>query len=278
MRRRDFLAASGLAALATSLPTAVAAFGSSGRKLEKIGFQLYTAREQMAADSAATLATLAEIGYDEVEFAGYHEHPAARVRAMLDATGLEAPSAHVPLELIRSAPERLIEAASTVGHSYLVLAWLAPPERERLDQYKGHAELCNQFAEQCRSAGIQFAYHNHDFEFVELEGRLPMDLLLAETEADLVKVELDLYWTTLAGADPFEYFANHEGRFPLCHVKDMAADGSMVDAGSGTIDFAAIFARSGQAGLTHYFVERDDSPDPMATAASAHTYLRSLEI
>ncbi len=277
MKRRDFLAATGLAAFGAALSPASQAFGSPGRRLDRIGFQLYTARELMAKDSAKTLDALAGIGYDEVEFAGYHGHSPAAVRTMLGKAGLDAPASHVPLDMMRSSPEALIEAAQVVGHDYLVLAWLAPPERQTLDQYRAHAELCNRFGEQCRDAGIRFAYHNHEFEFEALDGKLPMDVLLSEVDPELMQIELDLYWIRVAGFDAIDFFRANKGRVALCHVKDMAEGGGMTDPGSGVIDFAATFAESDLAGLEHYFVERDDSPDPMATAAAGYNYLSALE-
>jgi sugar phosphate isomerase/epimerase len=277
MRRRDFLAASGLAAFGAALAPLAQAACSPSRMLERIGFQLYTARGLMAEDAERTLNALAEIGYDEVEFAGYHGHVPADVRRMLDNGGLAAPAAHVPLDMIRTSPELLIDAATTVGHDYLVLAWLAPPERQTLDQYRAHAELCNRFGEQCREAGIQFAYHNHEFEFETLDGELPMDVLLSEVDAQLMQIELDLYWIEVAGGNPLDFFEANPGRVALCHVKDMAEGGAMTDPGSGVIDFCATFAEAELAGLRHYFVERDDAPDPLATAAAAYDYLSALE-
>ena len=274
MKRRDFLAATGVAAVGAGLAPLSEAFGSSQPMLKRIGFQLYTARGLMAEDSAKTLEALAGIGYHEVEFAGYHGHDPRDVRRMLDTSGLAAPAAHVPLDGMRSSPESLIEAASVVGHDFLVLAWLEPAERQTLDQYREHAELCNRFGEMCRAAGIQFAYHNHEFEFEPLDGTLPMDLLLSEVDRDLMKIELDLYWIRVAGHDAATFMAADRERTVLCHVKDMQSDGSMTDPGSGVIDFPATFAGSG---LTHFFVERDDSPDPMATAAAGFHYLQGLE-
>ena len=277
MKRRDFLTASGLVAVGAALSPASRALGSPGCTRDRIGYQLYTARGLMAEDSARTLDALAAIGYDEVEFAGYHGHEPAAVRKMLESSGLDAPAAHVPLELMRTSPEALIDAAQIVGHDYLVLAWLAPPDRQTLDQYRAHAELCNRFGEQCREAGIRFAYHNHEFEFEALDGQLPMDLLLAEVDPVLMQIELDLYWVRVAGLNPLDFFGANPGRVALCHVKDMAEGGGMTDPGDGIIDFGATFAQSELAGLEHYFVERDDSPAPLETAKSAHAYLRSLE-
>ena len=274
MKRRNFLKSSGLTAAGLILSPLVQATGK--RRLEQIGIQLYTVRDLMARDSAGTLEALAAIGYDEVEFAGFHGHSPADVRAMLDNTGLAAPSGHVLVESILSSSVQLIEAAQVVGLKYLVLGWLAPEERKSLDDYRRLAELCNRFGEQCRMAGIRFAYHNHEFEFERLEDQRPMDLLLAKTDDSLMKVELDFYWIAFAGADPFEYFVKHPGRFPLCHIKDMAIDRKMVDVGAGTIDFSSLISAGKQAGLEHYFVERDDSPDPMATAAASYDAVRQI--
>jgi sugar phosphate isomerase/epimerase len=274
MKRRNFLKSSGFAAAGLMLSPLVQATGK--RRLERIGIQLYTVRDLMATDTAGTLEALASIGYDEVELAGFHGHSPDDVRAMLDNTGLAAPSGHVLVESILSSSEQIIEAAQVVSLKYLVLGWLEPEERKSLDDYRRLAELCNRFGEQCRMAGIQFAYHNHEFEFERLENQRPIDLLLAETDDSLMKVELDFYWIAFAGADPFEYFVKHPGRFPLCHIKDMAADRKMVDVGAGTIDFSSLLSAGKQAGLEHYFIERDDSPDPMATAAASYAAVRQL--
>ena len=248
----------------------------AGNRLERIGIQLYTVRDRMAEDVPGTLQALAEIGYDEVEFAGYFDHTPAEIKGFLDAAGLVSPSAHIRLDDIRTSPEQLIETAQTLGQDYLALGWLAPEERGTLDDYRGHIDLVAGFGEQCRDAGLQFAWHNHDFEFIELEGQRPMDLVLDQTDPELVQVELDLYWVTLANVDPFAYFERHPGRFPLCHVKDMAADTSMADVGDGTIDFAAIFAASDRAGFKHYYVERDDSAETLKTAARSYSAVSEL--
>lgn len=278
MKRRELL--SGMAAMSVSPMLASCAREeemAAKRTLEKVGIQLYTVRDRMAADVPDTLRRLADIGYSEVEFAGYFEHSPAEIRAFLDDLGLSSPSVHTLLQPMRDMPEQLIEAALTIGHEYLVLAWLRPEERTTLDDYRRHLELINSFAEQCHAAGLKFAYHNHDFEFENLDGMRPMDVLLAGTDSSRMQVELDLYWINKAGADPFAYFENHPGRFPLCHVKDMAADGSFADVGSGQIDFRALFFASEQAGFRHYYVERDDAPDSLASAANSFSVISKLE-
>lgn len=272
MNRRKFLAASGAVAVGTSIGGVLAA----EQKLDRIGIQLYTLRDQMAEDLPRTLDHVAAIGYDEVEFAGYFDVRPLQVLQHLENSGLKAPSAHLSLEVIRDTPQVAIDVARTIGHDYLVLAWLGPDQRQTIDQYSRHAEVCNRFGEQCRDAGIQFAYHNHEFEFQPIDGVLPMEVLLAETDPELVKFEIDIYWTRVARVDPFEYFDAHPGRFPLCHVKDMATDGSIADVGDGIIDFGTVFAASDQAGMQHYFVERDDPEDSLVTAERSFAAVSAL--
>lgn len=284
MKRRTLL--KGAAALAVTPwlpacskspePAAVSTAPAAGNSLERIGIQLYTVRDRMAEDVPGTLQRIAEIGYNEVEFAGYFGHAPAEVRGFIDDLGLKSPSVHISLDDIRGAAEQTIETGQILGNDYLALGWLAPEERTSLDDYRAHIDLVAGFAEQCRDAGLQFAWHNHDFEFEDLEGQRPMDMILDATDADLVQVELDLYWITKAGKDPFAYFERYPGRFPLCHVKDMADDSSMADVGDGNIDFAGIFAASEAAGLKHYYVERDDAPDSFETAARSYAAASSL--
>ncbi len=272
LTRRDFLA---------GLGAAVAVSGGrwprAATRLAPIGIQLYTLRNLMQQDVEATLAVVAEIGYGEVEFAGYFDRPPARIRELLDANGLRAPAAHVGLPEPGDAWDRVLDAAAEVGHRYVVTPWI-PQEQRTADGYRRLAESFNRAGTAARARGITFAYHNHDFEFVPQDDRLPFDVLLEETDPALVRFEMDLFWITKGGHDPLEYFARYPGRFPLVHVKDMAGDGAMVDVGHGEIDFARIFARAAQAGIRHYFVEHDDPADPLESARRSYAHLRDLDV
>jgi sugar phosphate isomerase/epimerase len=270
---RRFMAQSAMAALAASrLPPMT-------DKLGPIGIQLYTVRDLFSKDAEGTLAALGKLGYAEVEFAGYYGHSPAAVAAMLRRAGLTAPSAHVDHNAIKTRWQETLDQARTIGHRYLILAWLVPAERERLDQYRRLAEELNRAGAAAKAAGITLGYHNHDFEFHRLGGEVPYDVLLAATDPSLIKLELDLYWATKAGADPLGYFARWPGRFPLVHVKDMGrgSDGAMVDLGTGRIEFGKIFARRKAAGIEHFIVEHDQPKDPLAFARSGLEYLRRLE-
>lgn len=279
--RRDFLTAAARTSAGAMLFSPLLATGATaGRKLKKIGVQLYTVRGEMAKDFDGSLARIAELGYRQVEFAGYYNRTPEQVRAVLDRLGLESPSAHVPIQTLRQDAAKAIEAAKVIGHRYLICPYLDASERKTLDQYRQHAALFNKVGEQCRQAGIQFGYHNHDFEFEQIEGRQPMDLLLTETRKDLVKIELDLYWTVKAKQDPIALIAKNPGRFVAFHVKDLdkTPRGFFTEVGRGTIDFAKIFAASGKSGVELFIVEQDQTPgSPFDSLKVSIDYLNRLE-
>lgn len=258
MDRRSFLitamAVSAGCTRATEIPEAEA--GDTA----PLGIQLYSVRDSMAVDIAATLELVASMGYREVEFAGYFEHKPVQIRSMLDAAGLQAPSAHLPYSAFLEDPVKVLEKATAMGHQFVVVPRLDANLRT-LDHYRHHAENFNRWGELCKEAGIQFAYHNHQFEFEETEGVIPFDLLLAETETSLVKFELDLAWARAANVDSVAYFKAWPGRFPMLHIKDFDASGNETDIGEGDVPFAVIFKYLHVAGVKHGFIERDNAKD-----------------
>jgi len=219
---------------------------------------------------------VARIGYDDVEFAGYHGHAPAEVHRLLNAHRLVAPAAHVPLERLRGELDKVLEEARVVGHRYVVCPWIDEKERTA-DGYADVAAALNHAGAAAQDAGLALAYHNHDFEFTPLpDGRTPYDVLLNLTEPELVDMELDVYWAVKAGADPLAYFKEWPGRFTMLHVKDMDAAGRMVDVGKGTIDFRKIFAARLRAGLLNAFVEHDEPADPWVSVTDSYNYLKRL--
>ncbi len=252
---------------------------SSSRSISKdrIGIQLYTVRDHMAVDLNNTLQGIAAIGYQEVEFAGYFDHSPEEIRTILSGEGLASPSTHIPLKFIQNSPNQIIDTALTIGHEYIVMPWIMPHQRS-LYKYKEYIELFNKFGEQCQRVGLKFAYHNHDFEFEVIEGIRPIDLLIEETDNNLVSFELDLYWIIKAGEDPLRYIQKYPNRFPLWHIKDMANDGSMRDVGEGIIDFEEIFKLKRLSGLEHIYVEHDNPPDSLMTASKSFNALLKLNI
>ncbi len=272
--RRSFIG--GLAALGT-LPDLR---GRGGPHLETIGIQLYSVRRGLERDFEGTLASLASIGYKEVEFAGYFDRKPEAVKAILARYGLAAPSAHVPIETVRQDWSRTLEIANIIGHRYIVIPWLAAEDRRTIDDVRRRAAEFNRLGETAKRAGLRFAYHNHDFEFAPLDRRIPYDVLLAETDPANVAFELDLMWITKAGQDPLRYFSRYSGRFEMVHVKDStgAPDYRHVDVGRGTVDFQRILTRRRQAGIRHLFVEHDDPADPLTFARASYDYLKRLKL
>ncbi len=276
MTRRTFvetIAGAGLAAVLPRVPLT-----AHRARIEKIGLQLYTVRKAMQADVEGTLARVAATGYKEVEFAGYFGKTPTEIRALLERFGLSSPAVHVG-SLAADAWRASLEAANTIGHRYVVVPWIPAEQRGTLDGWKRVAENFNRVAAEARAGGLQLAYHNHDFEFAPVEGRIPYDVLLESTDPHLVQLEIDLYWMTKGGQDPLTYFQRWPGRIPLVHVKDSAGppDNKMVDVGAGTIDWKRIFARRDQAGIRHFFVEHDQPADLFASIKASYDYLSKLE-
>jgi sugar phosphate isomerase/epimerase len=173
--------------------------------------------------------------------------------------------------------DQAVDDAAAAGVKYMVCAFLSEAERGNLDRYKTIADQLNKAGERCQKAGIQLCYHNHDFEFKAENGQMPFDVLLSGTDKKLVKMELDLYWTTKAGQDPLALFKQHPGRFPLWHVKDMAKtpEKSFTEVGNGSIDFKKIFTQADLAGLQYFFVEQDSTPgDPFDSVTKSIGYIK----
>lgn len=277
LQRRDFLKHSALGVATLALPSWSLPAYSAPAELKIVpGLQLYTLRDLMATSVADTLKLVSGVGYTQVEFAGYFDHSARQIKSIIDGEGLSAPSCHLPLEVLQQNLDGAIEQALTVGHRYLVLPYLEEAQRQTLDQYKALAVFLNQAGERIKAAGMQLAYHNHEFEFIKLSGGIPYDVLLNETDSNLVQMELDLYWVIKAKLNPLDYIARHPGRFALWHVKDMDQAGNFADVGKGIIDFPSIFAKAGQAGLKHAYVERDHTDNKIETIRQGFNGLSAL--
>ncbi len=164
-----------------------------------------------------------------------------------------------------------------MGHQYLMVPSVPEAKRKTLDDWKALAEQFNNAGDVAAKHQIQFGYHNHDYEFVPIAGKLPYDVLLENTDDALVRMEMDIYWITKGGQNPLAYFKKWPGRFPLVHVKDMAANGAMVDVGAGKIDWKAIYAARDDAGIKHWFVEHDQPADPLGSLMASYKYMDGLK-
>ncbi len=288
VNRRNFLKIAGTATAATLFTPRLS--WAAGHKIDKVGVQLYTVRDLMKNDFDGTIAKVAQIGYKEVEFAGYFGHSAQQVRDVLSKNGLTAPSTHVQYDELDEKFPSVIEFSKAIGLEYIICPWIPEELRKSPDIWKQASEKFNECGEQTKQAGMQFGYHNHWFEFLPANGKLPYDELLKMCDPKLVIMEMDLCWITAAGADPLKYFNEYPGRFPLVHVKDLKKlpkvtqggsqnFGDTVDlaaVGSGIIDWKRIFAQSDKAGIKHYIVEHDHPKQPLENIKKSYEYLSTL--
>lgn len=256
----------------------VTATVADARNLKRIGVQLYTVRNEMEKDFDGTLKRIAALGFDELEFADLFGRDPKTVRKTVEKLGMKIVGSHINSDKLKENPESLIAETKALGAKYMILAWIPPEQRKTIDDWKNWIALMNKVGKMSQEKGIQFLYHNHNFEFEKIEGVVPFDLMLEAIDRRFVKFEIDLYWLKLAGREPEDLFAKYPNGFPLSHVKDMSrTENSMVDVGDGKIDFAAIFKRSEASGMKHYFVEHDDTKTPFETLERSIKYLRSLE-
>ena len=263
-----------------------------------VGIQLYAVKDELQGHPAATLRTIRDIGFGEVETAGLGASSVQEFRKLLDDAGLRCPSAHLQFDIgnLGAAFGRahalgaryatsgsLREALSAAGAGQKTST---PSGGMSLDEARRTAELANRIGEEARRAQLQYVYHNHDFEFAEqTDGAIGYDLLLKETDPGLVQFEIDCGWMVVGGRDPRDYFRRYPGRFPMIHVKDFlpaAAHGGThpgAELGHGMIDYGPIFAAAEKAGLRHYFAEQEGPFTRMSqieAARQAYDYLRRL--
>lgn len=262
------------------------------RKQQAIGLQLYTLRDLVAKDPKAVLDQVAAAGYKKVELYGFGDGkfygmPLIDFASYFFSLGLSCPSGHyAPAKWLagsgndgREELDSQINAALAMKSEYYTIPWLSADLRGSLDGFKRLTERINSAAEIVKKAGLQLAYHNHDFEFKSFDGTTGYDILTKNCDPALVKWELDLFWVVYAGIDPIELINKLKGRAPMWHIKDMnKADRSQnTEVGNGTIDYKRIFTAARTSGLKHFFVEQENSyvPDPVGSIQSSIKYVKA---
>jgi sugar phosphate isomerase/epimerase len=279
--RREFLQASAAAA--------VLSVSASAKQLQTVGVQLYTVRTVLPKQPAETLRAIDAIGYREVE-ATFDNLD--RIWPALQATSLKPVSIHLNEALImQGKPDDLARAVDKVkqhGFSYAVFPYLQPADRGGLDKIRALAEKLNKAGEKCRAAGLTFCYHNHAFEFEPMDNTTPFKVLVDSLDQKLVGLELDVFWVSVAGHDPVETLQNLSGRVHLLHLKDKAqgtpvmfkesvAASAFKEVGHGVIDWPAVLRAAESAGVSHYFVEQDQTPgDPVESLRQSFGYISKL--
>ena len=313
--RRNFLQQSGALALASfiypGLSRAANLFPAHANKA--IGLQLYTVASFMETDPKGTLQKLAAIGYKELESAGsskgnYYGYTPNQFAAMVKDMGMTWRSEHVggfPLSMseimkfarnaedsakiqkmapmiegmakmpnLQKNTQQLADEAAEGGLSYMICSGVPV---DTMDAVKSAVDLLNKAGEACKKVGVQFGYHNHYFEFNPVNGVVPFDYFMANTDKNLVKFELDLGWATVAGKDPVDIFKKYSGRIPLWHVKDVNKSTlTPVAMGTGNVDFKRLFTNSEVSGMKYFFVEEEDAQKPLELVANDYTFIKKI--
>ena len=266
--RRTFIINGSLAAAAV---LAMPSFAFNMNRKE-IGLQLYTLRDELPKDVKTTLEKVASAGFTTVETYGFSIKDQfwglspMELKKILDANKLKAVSGHYGLGSFladgnTTELEAAIVAAKILKSEYLIIPWVDPPFRKNIGDYKKIAGRLNEAAKMCHKAGLKLAYHNHDFEFENYNGTTGYEILLKETDKDLVFFEMDLYWVVRSGKDPLQLFKENPGRFKLWHVKDMDKVNPALNTeiGAGSIDFNPVFKEAKLSGMKHFFVEQENN-------------------
>lgn len=290
MNRRTFIAKTCLLSAAAMLNTP--AFAASRKPNYKMGLQLFTVRRDMAANPIATLKAARAMGYEDVETYGfdnnkgtYYGYPAADFKKVLDDLQFTASSGHYDFAPYLAKPgdelsrfvDQCIKGAQVTGMKYITWPWLAPEQRT-LDNFRLLAKKLNAIGKQVMAAGLGFAYHNHDFEFEEHNGQIGYDIILAETDPDLVKLQMDLYWVMHSSdLSPKEWVKKQPGRYVMWHIKDMdKVTRDYTELGNGSINYPAILPDPKQAGLEFYYLEQGGNfaHSPMQSIADSADYFK----
>jgi sugar phosphate isomerase/epimerase len=256
---------------------------TSTQTLEKlpVALQLYSVRDQLKDDFRGIVHQVAQIGYDGVQFAGYGGLSASDMRRLLEETGLQAAGTHTGLDTLEERLDAEIGYNQEIGNKWILCPSLPEARRQNAAGWRQVAASFNRIGERCRDRGLLFGYHNHAFEFPPLPdagGQRGLDILLGETDAELVFWEPDVYWIKKGGADPAAMIRQYAGRVPITHLKDMTGDErqTFAEVGEGTLDWPAILAASEAAGVVWHCVEQDrcDRP-PLESVRISLEHLRS---
>ncbi|MFS4494620.1 sugar phosphate isomerase/epimerase family protein [Maribacter sp. 2308TA10-17] len=275
--RREFLLKSGLFTAGTILLPSCA-FAST-TVAQHYGVQLYSFRDEMAKDALGTLEKIASVGFKKIESARsgkghYYGLSPKEMKEACDALGMKLTSGHVALD---DNFDKTMEEAVTSGQEYLICSSM-PSKGQTVDNYKKVAEAFNKAGEACKKLGIKFGYHNHEYEFESENGTILYDVLMDNTQADLVHMELDLGWVIVGGKDPLDYFKKYPGRFPLWHLKDMnMTKKESTEFGKGGLDIPSMMAHQEASGVEHIFIEQEEyASTPMESMRHNMKFLGTL--
>jgi sugar phosphate isomerase/epimerase len=285
MQRREFLSKTAqAAALLAVLPnlSCAAKTSVSGEIFKDFGIQLWTLRDVINDNPKDIITQVGKMGFTQIEsFEGkegiFWGMKPKEFQGFLQDQNLKFVSAHC--DWTKDLQQKAADVAS-IGGKYIVCPWLGP--QKTIDDYKKAADQFNQAGEICKKEGLRFAYHNHDYSFVETEGQIPQDIFMNNTDPSLVDFEMDMYWVVTAGVDPIDYMEKHKNRFKLCHIKDRTKDSKeqfdSCSLGEGSIDYATVLKKAKSLEMEYFIYEQEkyNVQGVLANAKTSADYLKSL--
>jgi sugar phosphate isomerase/epimerase len=315
MNRRNFLKNTALLAAAISSPMQDI-FASNGIK-NKMGIQLFSLPKMLSEDFVGGIKMLSKMGYTELELfgpfpfstkkakeswdmvtpslgfsgSGYFGKSIKEIKTILKDNGLKTPAMHTDLDTLQNGMGKLGEAAHILGQKYVTLPAIPNEYRKNIDDYKRIAETFNKIGENAKKQGIRFGYHNHGYGIKPMDGQIPLQIILDNTDSKLVFFELDIFWTTAGGANPVDYLSKYPNRYKMLHLKDMkekkefSGDGGdfsqwiplfpyMTTAGDGVMDLKGIVKKAKEIGVEHFFIEQDMVTLPEIALQRSLDYLK----
>ncbi len=315
MKRRDFLNQTAIATLAVS-SSIQEVFAANGLK-NKMGIQLFSVPKMLSENFMGAIKLLSSLGYKELELfgpfdfsteaakknwaavtpmlgfsgSGYFGKNIKEVKKILADHGLKTPAMHTDLDTLQKRMDKLGEAAHILGQKYVTLPAIPAEFRKNIDDYKRIADTFNKIGESAKKNGIKFGYHNHGYGIKPMDGQIGLDIILENTDPNLVFFEMDVFWTTAGGADPIAYLSKYPTRYKMLHIKDMkekkqfSGDGGdasqwiplfpfMASAGEGVLDIKGIIKKSKEIGVEHYFVEQDMVASPEIALKTSLNFIK----
>lgn len=290
LNRRDFIKQTGLGISAASL--GISSFSFPKAQRYKMGLQLFTIRAPMAEDPKKALKTISGFGYQDTETYGYdgstkqfYGMPAADFKKVLEDNSLISTSGHYdfikffngPTEDLLRYTDQSIEGAHALAQKYITWPWLDPESRS-IEKFKILADKLNLIGERVNEAGLGFAYHNHDFEFIDHDGEIGYDIILKNTDPNLVKLQIDLYWVAHSySLSAHELFLKAPGRYVMWHIKDMdKVSRDYTEMGNGSIDYTKILPDAALSGMEYYYIEQGGnfSVNPIQSVEESADYFK----
>lgn len=287
--RRSFIKSTGLLALSIPLANSSLFAGTYKRKLPALGIQLYMVKEDMENDVQGTLTQIGNLGYTQIESFGGNKGifwgtSNKSFNDLCVDNGLSLISSHYAGD--SEGYEKTAAQAAEIGMKYLIYPWKGP--QKSIDDFKRIADEFNGYGAICKKNGLRFAYHPHDYPYKPVDGQLPINVLLDNTDKDLVDFEMDFYYTVTEGQDPEAYIKKYQPRFRLCHMRDVlkerlpagSKEESACDLGKGIINYPHLLSTALDNGMEYFFVEQSRffHETPLQSAAQNAAYLKALKL